>query len=374
MMTTTRRCVAGTLAILLAGCGNASATSGPTATSSESGTPAAAASVGPVASSSPLQTVEPTTPIPTPTASPRTNLPSQGRIAFNLSAGPSANISTNILTVEPNGKGLKALTHLSVGCERDSAWSPNGKRIIFGIGVPATIGCDDSTSQYLASMDANGKSVHRLTSSANGVFDDGEAVSPDGAKIAFSRFDISGKLTGIWLMNADGSHLVRVTTTPAEASAGGDQSPAFSPDGSKIVFARDGSDNSNGSIYVVGIDGSGLRQVVPEALDAAGPSFSPDGSQILFSNLDSVKPSNVYVVNADGSGVRKLTNEASSDGAGGAAWSPDGTLIVFINYHAGDNFFSLTVMGADGTAPTVIWHPTPKTDNFPEGPTWGTAP
>ncbi|MFI5225608.1 MAG: hypothetical protein ACHQ3P_02920 [Candidatus Limnocylindrales bacterium] len=314
-----------------------------------------------------------------PTSSPirLTDLPGHGRIAFTRALGPNASTVANVFTIEPNGTGLTSLTHLTAGCERDPAWSPSGDRIVFGIGVPAKSACDSSTSQYVASMDATGGSVRRLTTVPNGVFDDSPVVSPDGSKIAFSRFDTSGTLTGIWLMNVDGSHLVRVTTTPPAASAGGDQSPAFSPDGSKLAFARDRTDNGNGSIYVVGIDGSGLRQVVPETIDAARPAFSPDGSLILFSNLDTASTPqghNVSVVNADGSGLRQLTNEVGDDSAGDAAWSPDGTMIVFIHYHGGDNFVAIAVMKADGSAQTVIWHPTPQTDDFPGAPSWGTAP
>ena len=40
-------------------------------------------------------------------------------------------------------------------------------------------------------------------------------------------------------------------------SAGGDQSPAFSPDGTKLVFARDRGDNAQGALEIVGVDGHG---------------------------------------------------------------------------------------------------------------------
>ena len=130
-------------------------------------------------------------------------------------------------------------------------------------------------------------------------------------------------------------------------------------------------------ICVIGIDGTGLREVTPSSLVAVRPRWSPDGSKLLFGTPDTVGKTvdrNVYTVNADGTGLRALTSETQPDVAEGPAWSPDGTMIVFDQFHAGDNFFALVVMHADGSDPIVIWHPTPRTNNFPAGATWGTAP
>src|SRR5260370_39456862 len=132
-------------------------------------------------------------------------------------------------------------------------------------------------------MDANGGSMRQLTSEPTGVFDGDPVISPDGNRIAFERFDLSGRLTGIWLMNGDGSNIVRVTMPPASA-AGGDQRPDFSPDGTQLTFDRDGSDNGDGVIYIVGIDGQGLRQGTPPSCNFFHPLWSPAGSHLFFSN------------------------------------------------------------------------------------------
>jgi Tol biopolymer transport system component len=374
------------IALVLSGCGANTVLETPGQSSSPKPTqvlaPSAAAATAvrtptpPSAPTTPppsLASTPSSTPFPSPLVTPAPSEPPiTGTIAFSLWFGPTADVGTNLYTIGANGTGLRQLTHLKTGCNRDPAWLPDG-RIVFDIGLPATVGCDSSTSEYLASMNANGGSIHRLTSVPDSVFDDGAAVSPDGSKIVFSRFDISGAMTGLWLMNADGSDLVRVTTTPPEDLAGGDQSPSFSPDGKTLIFARDRGDNRDGSIYTVGVDGSGLKQIIPESADVAGPRFSPDGTKILFCNLDTSPVSvgqNIFVANPDGSGVVSLTQEQSPSSAGDAAWSPDGRRIVFKRYQEGDHYVGLVVMNADGSDPILIWNPTPGTDQFPGGPVW----
>jgi TolB protein len=53
--------------------------------------------------------------------------------------------------------------------------------------------------------------------------------SPDGTRIAFASRR-SGN-ADIWMINADGTHLVQLTSDPTE-----DYAPTWSPDGTKIAF------------------------------------------------------------------------------------------------------------------------------------------
>lgn len=302
---------------------------------------------------------------------PVTGLPAHGRIAFTLEFGPNG----NILTIEPNGTGLRMLTTVTVGRDGDPSWTATGDRIVFDSSFPLGATTANATSSNLFSMGSDGGSIRQLTAEPIHVFDGDPAISPDGTRIAFDRSDLSGRQNGIYLMNADGSHIVRITTPPASA-AGGDQQPDFSPDGTKLAFVRDGIAGGDGAIYIVGVDGKGLRQVTPTSLNAAGPHWSPDGSKLLFGNPDTPSSGgrNVYVVNADGNGVHALTSETGQSYADAPAWSPDGAMIVFDQFQDGTHFVALVVMHADGSDPIVIWHPTPYTDNFPRGAHWGTAP
>src|SRR5439155_1546837 len=95
------------------------------------------------------------------------------------------------------------------------------------------------------------------------------AWSPDGNRIAFARF--VGNAGDVWVMNADGSNQVRLTTSAAD-----DEEPAWSPDGSKILFksTRDGG----AQIYVMNADGSGQHVLVTSGDYDAEPSWSAVGT------------------------------------------------------------------------------------------------
>lgn len=326
-----------------------------------------------------------TTTTPTPSATstallhgtptPTSGLPAHGRIAFTLEFGPTGD-DGNILTIEPNGTGLRMLTTVTVGRDGDPSWTATGDRIVFDSSFPLGATTANATSSNLFSMSEDGGSIRQLTSEPIHVYDGDPAVSPDSTRIAFDRSDPSGRQNGIYLMNADGSHIVRITAPPASA-AGGDQQPDFSPDGTKLAFVRDKTDGGDGAIYIVGVNGTGLRQVTPTSRDAARPRWSPDGSKLLFGTPDTdhaASDRNVYVVKSDGTGLTALTQESDPSSAGNPAWSPDGTMIVFDQFQDGTHFVALVVMHADGSDPIVIWHPTPYTNNFPTGPDWGTAP
>src|SRR5262249_11120121 len=112
-------------------------------------------------------------------------------------------------------------------------------------------------------MLANGTQQTRLTS--NTVIDQLPAFSPDGSKIIFTS-DVSNA-HHIFSMDPDGSHVTQLTTTP-------DANPAPGPNGRKIAFAstRDGGDNE---IYVMNADGTGQRRITTSAGVDAAPAWQP---------------------------------------------------------------------------------------------------
>ncbi len=129
------------------------------------------------------------------------------------------------------------------------------------------------------------------------------------------------------------------TPTPAPTLANTILPPLSGSGGGRIAFAtnRDG----NYEIYVMNADGSDLRRLTHSPYEDRGPTWSPDGTQIAYSTvlLDS---SEIYVMNADGSERRRLPTK----GGGDPSWSPDGSRIAFTRYNpAGD----IWVMKADGS-------------------------
>jgi Tol biopolymer transport system component len=127
------------------------------------------------------------------------------------------------------------------------------------------------------------------------------------------------------------------------ASNGGNQNPAYSPDGKKIAFesARLGVPG----IWVSDADGSHPVQVSSFAAYSGTPRWSPDGRRLVF---DSLQDGNwdIYAVEVDGGTPRRLTAEPSEDGTG--TWSRDGRSIYFHSDRSGR--FELWKMPSDGGA------------------------
>jgi Tol biopolymer transport system component len=177
------------------------------------------------------------------------------------------------------------------------------------------------------------------------------ALSPDRSRIVFSsnRDDPSGNPSDLYVVNVDGSGLVRLTN-----SAGGDWvgSQAWSPDESKIVFTSY-RDDPNGEIYVMNADGSGVVRLTRDGASDINPAWSPDGSSIAFcSNRVSEWQFDIYRMSASGGSSVKV----ASDGCD-PAWSPDGSKIAYITGTDPDmSIPDLAVIGVDG-AGFVQLHP-----------------
>lgn len=158
------------------------------------------------------------------------------------------------------------------------------------------------------------------------------AWSPDGTKLAFAR---RGPSNGaIFVMGADGSALTRLTS-----GAFTDVEPAWSPDGSRIAFQR------NGGITVMNADGSGQRALTPSGCDFY-PTWSPDGAKIAFASCRA-GTQQVFVMNADGSGIRQITSDPEGDYF--PRWSPDGAAIAFEHSSMYGQRSSVYVIRPDGT-------------------------
>jgi len=191
---------------------------------------------------------------------------------------------------------------------------------------------DDANNEIYV-MDPNGSNQTPLTNNGN-VYDSNPAFSPSGTKIAFDS-NRDGNFN-IYMMDAqdddkdgNGENLTRLTKKTAE-----DEEPAFSPSGTKIAFASDRNNlGGNYDIYVMKAKPEGrknrpknLTKNTPLAFDNE-PSFSPDGKKIVFTSDRQDSDGDIYVMNSDGTGVTRLTSDEAFDAD--ASFSPDGTKILF---------------------------------------------
>ena len=148
----------------------------------------------------------------------------------------------------------------------------------------------------------------------------------------------------IYAMNADGSRQKRLTKTDVDTTSPSgiffQIDPAWSPDGSSIVFASKRSGSFD--LYVMRADGTGTRRLTSTKDDDTHPSFSPDGKRITFQRDD-----DVFVMSADGAGARPISPEPGTDGD--PAWSSDGRWIAYVRRSPGDTIREIWIRRPDGS-------------------------
>lgn len=177
--------------------------------------------------------------------------------------------------------------------------------------------------------------------------------SPDGTKIAFAR-DLDGDFE-IFVMNADGSNQHQLTFN----SGAKDRFPAWTADGLQIVYDTDFS-----QIRAINADGSGSERLITN--DGSVPGTSPYGDKVVFSR--GATALNLFTMHLDGSGLRQITNTTVQ--GFNANWSPTGNDLAFAGSFGngtGDN--DVFVMHANGSGARDLTN-TPGTDRVEFSPVW----
>jgi Tol biopolymer transport system component len=194
-------------------------------------------------------------------------------------------------------------------CFRHPAWAPDGRWLAFTEDVNLGL-----SSIFVRNVD--GAPPHELPGQSIEHADNDPAWSPDGKTIAFAR-DSGAYRGSLWLMDADGNNERRLDTGSGPCPGAGE--PDWSPDGQWIAFVRACKPPAGGGpedwtdIWLVRPDGSDLRRLTHadrRAWAAHSPAWSPDGKRIVFLRL--VRRSrysdltDLYVMNADGTQQQRL--------------------------------------------------------------------
>jgi Tol biopolymer transport system component len=236
-----------------------------------------------------------------------------------------------IFRMNPNGTGLRQLT-FNTAEEDFPVLSPDGTKIAY-----RSNGIQDSNPEgdyEIYVMNASDGSGNRnLTDNQYNVDDLPPKISPDGQKIVYSS---AGE---VYVMNAsDGSGKTNLSENGPNVS---DYSPRFSPDGQKVVYTSIGDSEYNPEgdedIYVVNADGSNQKNLTNTdwPIKDRSPAFSPDGQKIVYtsSGAQTSNPEGdeeVYAMNlSDGSAKKNLTDNGPGVDEYQGVFSPDGQKILY---------------------------------------------
>ena len=222
-------------------------------------------------------------------------------------------------------------------------------------------------AQTPAIVDLQGHQAGKVTGLPVDAF--ATSVSADGTTIAFIAAPSELGYNQIGVVGVDGidPHFI---STPHVIVAG---TLAISPDASRVAF--EGYAIGNADIYVVGVDGTGLRQLTTDPATDQYPQWSPDGTTIVYDNAGArehtedaqfSKTAEIFTVPADGGAATRLTHNNWTDAA--PSYSPDGKTIVF------ESLQDFSMMNADGSNERVSrigmggftprWSPNGKTIAF----------
>ena len=233
-------------------------------------------------------------------------------------------------------------------------WTPDGSRIVFSVGHGA-----------IYSVKADGSDLARVSPDAKGwghiLVNYSPDISPDGSRLAYAtrRHKLPREYSEQYVFQIetarlDGTDRRRLTYDEHE-----NVSPAWSPSGERIAFARVVSRRDHlGGIYTMASDGSdllwltGFRREDWKGTEAgikasygqllSGPLWSPDGQRLAYvtwgySNSETTNARQeivLYLVNADGTGLKRRVAIDSNYGTGRIlsppAWSPDGQTLAFV--------------------------------------------
>jgi Tol biopolymer transport system component len=187
--------------------------------------------------------------------------------------------------------------------------------------------------------------------------DGGASGSPDGRWIAFwsERLDGDRVVRGLWVMHSDGSGQRRVT--PADLAVDGGTPATWSPDSRRLAFT--GSVGQTYGVWLVNLDGSGLRLLAENASD---PQWAPRDARVAYDHELAVGNVRVETVNVD-TGAREVIGAGYSP-----TWSPDAKSIAFVNLDQKTGATDLFVAPAAGGAPVQLTHVRPG--GFVSFPHW----
>ncbi|MGV8122603.1 MAG: TolB family protein [Candidatus Xenobiia bacterium LiM19] len=229
-----------------------------------------------------------------------------GKIAYWQETGSTR----ELWIMNEDGTAEKKLYSFNGYSEGRPFFSPNGSMILFHA----------ESGIYTLNMDGSG--LNNVTSSTKWYRS--PSFSPDGTKIAYEVQTPTA--IEIWIKDLEES------ATPVLLAGG--HSPAWSPDGKKIIF---------NDLETINVDGTGgVEKLIDEPEGSGMALYSPDGSKVVYQHDVSTSfPCNrqIRIINVNTKAIINITDGSSDDIL--PCWSPDGSKVAF--YSNRDGGYSMFV-------------------------------
>jgi len=159
------------------------------------------------------------------------------------------------------------------------------------------------------------------------------SLSPDWNKVAYLDHDEDSGTEQLWVMNIDGSGLKKLDEWDLIHASGTIED--WNPDGKKILYIIHNWGDDTKELWVVNSDGTGKKRIAEYVAEHSPISlWSPDGSKIAFES--GYYGEGICVVNSDGSNKTLITKEGSL-----RYWTPDGKKIIFLKVDGISKFWEI---------------------------------
>jgi Tol biopolymer transport system component len=215
-----------------------------------------------------------------------------GKIAFER--------GYELYTINPDGTGLKQITHSPNNTEISPAYSPNAKKIAYTFGR----GTLDPILDQIYTINATGVgtpfNVTKNTTLPGDTYS--PSYSPNGKRIAFS----SG--SDIYTIPVGGGTPFNVTKNTTR-----DSCPSYSPDGKRIAYQGTDAPNGDYEIYTIPVGGGTPFKVTENTTDDSCPSYSPDGKKIAYKGKDGTRV-DIYTIPVGGGTPFNVTKNTTNGG------------------------------------------------------------
>lgn len=222
---------------------------------------------------------------------------------------------------------------------RRVSFSADGKKMVFNTltrseslaSIPVRLGSSESA-------DAPVTLVRKVSGRINQL-----AFSPDGKRIAFTSCLTGGTGCDTWLVNADGTNQIQLTT--AESN---EQSPSWFPDMQQIAFVTDRT--GHWTYWAIDLNTKRERMLLDLKGDFSYPRLSPDGKWVAFNSTSNGGVINVWIIPVTGGEPKQLTFEKELTGF--PCWSRDGKYIAFQTLRGDDA--NVMIMRSQGGSPMQL--------------------